>query len=67
MAKYNLTYLNLYNSEGITGKSIPALGRMTRLRRLAIGGTGLSPRYRYTPEVQQLEKLLPDHTIDFGD
>ena len=63
----DLTYLNLYNSELITGKSLYSIGRMKRLRFLGIGGTGLSSEYTRTPEVQQLEQLLPECRIDFGD
>jgi hypothetical protein len=66
-AVYNLRYLNLYNSVRITGDAVDALARMDNLRTLGVGGTGLSPRYTFTSDVQRLRHLLPMCAIDYGD
>jgi hypothetical protein len=60
---YNLTYLTLYDSGYITGKSVEALGRMTKLRDLEVTYSGLSPRGGVTPEVQRLMNMLPHCAI----
>jgi hypothetical protein len=63
---YNLTYLALCHSKNITEQSVSELGRMTKLRTLAVSGTGLSPNYAKTPAVERLCRLLPDCSVDYG-
>ena len=64
---YNLEYLNLFLSQNVTEQSVSALGRMTNLRTLGIGGSGLTPNYGRTPAVEQLCRLLPNCSVDYGD
>ena len=66
-ARYNLDCFNLFHSRNVTEQSVSALGQMTNLRTLGIGGSGLSPNYRKTPAVEQLKKLLPNCSVDYGD
>ena len=64
---YNLAHLDLYHSIHVTNNAVEEIGRMTHLRRLCVGGTGLAPQYLWTPELDQLNDLLPKCSIDFGD
>ncbi len=64
---YNLERLNLYNSSRITEQSVDALGRMSKLKMLGIGFTGLSSRCTKTPAVERLCRLLPNCSVDYGD
>ena len=64
---YNLERLNLYSSSLITEQSVDSLGRMSRLKMLGIGFTGLSPRCTKTPAVERLCRLLPKCSVDYGD
>ena len=64
---YNLTHLDLYLAENVTGNVVDDISRMTHLRKLAVGGTGLAPRYLWTPELDKLHNLLPRCSIDCGD
>lgn len=66
-AAYNLEHLNLFLSRNVTEQSVDALARMSNLRTLGIGGTGLSPNYRKTPAVERLHDLLPKCSVDYGD
>jgi len=66
-ARYNLNSFNVFLSQNVTEQSVSALGQMTNLRTLGIGGSGLSPNYRKTPAVERLKKLLPDCSVDHGD
>jgi hypothetical protein len=66
-ARYNLDCFNLSLSRNVTEQSVSALGRMTKLRMLGIGGTGLSPNYGKTPAVERLCTLLPKCSVDYGD
>ncbi len=66
-ARYNLDCFNVFLSKNVTERSVNALGQMTKLRTLGIGGSGLSPNYGKTPAVERLIKLLPDCSVDYGD
>lgn len=64
---YNLEWLNLYCSRGITAESVAEIGKMDRLGLVGIGGTGMAPRYTETAAVTELRRLLPTCRVDFGD
>jgi Leucine-rich repeat (LRR) protein len=64
---YNLTELSLYCVGGVTGRSVGAIGQMTKLRLLQVGGSGLSPNYAQTAEVRRLMNVLPECSIIHGD
>ena len=65
---YNLKFLNLYCSRKITAKSVPEIGRMNRLERLGLGGTGIAPNFMPAAGViKELKRLLPKCEVDFGD
>ena len=64
---YNLEDLTLDDSRYITRNSVNAIGRMTNLRTLGVRGSGLSPSYDHTMEVQRLKNLLPQCRISYGD
>jgi len=66
-ARYNLDCFNVFLSRNVTEQSVSALGRMTNLRTLGIGGTGLSPNFGKTPAVERLCSLLPNCSVDYGD
>jgi hypothetical protein len=66
-AVYNLKRLDLHGCSGVTGRSVEAIGRMTHLRALDIGGTGLAPEYTATPDLQRLRELLPACAIHCDD
>jgi hypothetical protein len=64
---YNLDFLNLYLSRGISEKAVPELARMNRLHLLGIGGTGIAPNFFPTAGVKELQRLLPKCSVDCGD
>ncbi|NLF74042.1 MAG: hypothetical protein GX575_33980 [Candidatus Anammoximicrobium sp.] len=54
-------------SKNVTEQSVSALGRMTDLRTLGVGGSGFSPNYRKTPAVERWNALLPNCLVDCED
>lgn len=64
--EFRLEVLHLYATDGIDGDCIPDLGRMTSLRFLGIGFSGLCPGVSRNQNVRDLSKLLPECSIDYA-
>ncbi|MCU0872965.1 MAG: hypothetical protein MUE50_11555 [Pirellulaceae bacterium] len=64
---YDLEYLDFFASEKVTEQSVPTIARMQRLRELGVGYSGIAPQANHrTDAVDQLRRLLPKCSVDYG-